>query len=137
MEKTLILYPAIFMMVLTLCLYVKNYLDNRRGVKSKVVKFNFFQAYKGDIPEYIEISRQTLKNQFELPILFYFLISVLLIFDSVTLVDLVLAWLFVVSRYIHSFIRLTTNYVPYRAMLFQIGLLTLIISWICFLYNIL
>ncbi len=137
MEKTLILYPAIFMMLLTLLLYVKNYLDNRKGVKSKVVKFNFFQAYKGDIPQYIEISRQTLKNQFELPILFYFLISVLLIFDSVTLVDLVLAWLFVVSRYIHSFIRLTTNYVPYRALLFQIGLLTLIISWIYFLYNIL
>ena len=92
---------------------------------------------KGDIPEYIEVSRQTLKNQFELPILFYFLISLLLIFDSVSLVDLVLAWIFVISRYIHCFIRLTTNYVPYRAKVFMVGLLTLIISWINLLYKIL
>jgi len=137
MEKSLIIYPVIFMIFLTLYLYVKNFLDNQRGVKSKVVKFNFFKAYKGDIPEYIAVSRQTLKNQFELPILFYFLISLLLIFDSVSLVDLVLAWIFVISRYIHCFIRLTTNYVPYRAKVFMVGLLTLIISWINLLYNIL
>ena len=137
MEKSLIIYPVIFMIFLTLYLYVKNFLDNQRGVKSKVVKFNFFKAYKGDIPEYIAVSRQTLKNQFELPILFYFLISVLLIFDSVSLVDLVLVWIFVISRYIHCFIRLTTNYVPYRAKVFMVGLLTLIISWINLLYNIL
>ena len=137
MEKSLIIYPVIFMIFLTLYLYVKNFLDNQRGVKSKVVKFNFFKAYKGDIPEYIAVSRQTLKNQFELPILFYFLISLLLIFDSVSLIDLVLAWIFVISRYIHCFIRLTTNYVPYRAKVFMVGLLTLIISWINLLYKIL
>ena len=137
MENTLIIYPVIFMIFLTLYLYVKNFLDNQRGVKSKIIRFNFFKAYKGDIPEYIAVSRQTLKNQFELPILFYFLISLLLIFDSVSLVDLVLAWIFVISRYIHCFIRLTTNYVPYRAKVFMVGLLTLIISWINLLYNIL
>ena len=137
MEKTSIIYPAIFMMVLTLCLYIKNFIDNMKGVKNKTIKFSFFKNYEGNVPENITVSRQTLKNQFELPILFYFLISLLLIFDSVLLIDLVLAWIFVISRYIHSIIRLTTNYVPHRAKLFQVGLLALIVSWIHFLYNIL
>ena len=82
------------------------------------------------------MSRQTLKNQFELPILFYFLISLIVSFDVVTIVDLVLAWVFAVSRYIHCFIRLTSNYVPYRAPLFMIGLLTLIVAWVHFLLSV-
>jgi len=137
MEKTLILYPAVFQIVLTFILYVKNYLDNTKATKNRSVNFGFFKAYHGDIPEYIAVSRQTLKNQFELPILFYLLISLIITFDVVTMVDIALAWVFVVSRYIHCFIRLTSNYVPRRAMLFMIGLLTLIISWIHFLLSVL
>ena len=47
MEKTLILYPAIGMMVLTLFVYVKNYLDNRKAVINKSIKFSYFKAYTG------------------------------------------------------------------------------------------
>ena len=39
MEKTLIVYPAISMMILTLFLYVKNYLDNRKAVINKSIEF--------------------------------------------------------------------------------------------------
>ena len=136
MDKTLILYPAVLQIFLTLCLYVKNYLDNTKATKNRSVNFGFFKAYRGDVPEYILVSRQTLKNQFELPILFYFLISLIISFDVVTIVDLVLAWVFAVSRYIHCFIRLTSNYVPYRAPLFIIGLLTLIVAWVHFLLSV-
>ena len=137
MEKTLILYPAIAMMILTWYLYVKNYLDNRKAVTNKSIKFNYFKAYKGEVPENIAVSRQTLKNQFELPIFFYFLISFILVFDNVSMLDLVLAWIFVVVRYLHCFIRLSSNYVPRRALLFMLGMLVLTIWWITFLYKIL
>ena len=72
MEKTLILYPAIAMMALTLFVYVKNYLDNRKAVINKSIKFNYFKAYTGQVPEYLVVSRQTLKNQFELLFSFIF-----------------------------------------------------------------
>ena len=137
MGKTLILYPAISMMILTLLLYVKNYLDNRKAIINKSIKFSYFKAYKGEIPDYLAVSRQTLKNQFELPIFFYFLISIILVFDKVSQLDLILAWIFVVSRYLHCYIRLSSNYVPYRAIVFQLGMLVLITWWIIFLYNIL
>ena len=137
MEKTLILYPAILMMLLTLFLYIKNYLDNQKAKKSGLIKFSYFKAYNGDVPEYVAVSRQTLKNQFELPIFCYFLTSIILIFDKVSELDIIFAWIFVLSRYIHCYIRLSSNYVINRAKAFQIGLIVLIVWWIIFLYNIL
>ena len=136
-EKTLILYPAISMMLLTLFLYIKNYLDNRKARINKSIKFSYFKTYTGDAPDYVVISRQTLKNQFELPIFFYFLTSIILVFDKVSQLDIILAWVFVVSRYLHCYIRLSSNYVPYRGKIFQLSMLILTAWWIIFLYNIL
>ena len=137
MEKTLLLYPATSMMILTIFLYVKNYVDNRKATINKSIKFSYFKTYTGEVPDYVAVSRQTLKNQFELPIFFYFLISIILVFDKVSQLDLILAWIFVVSRYVHCYIRLSSNYVPNRAKVFQLGMLVLIAWWIIFLYNIL
>ena len=136
-EKTLILYPAISMMLLTLFLYVKNYLDNRKARINKSIKFSYFKTYTGDAPEYVVVSRQTLKNQFELPIFFYFLISVILVFDRVSQLDIILAWVFVASRYLHCYVRLSSNYVPNRAKIFELGLLVLIFWWVLFLCDVL
>mgnify|MGYP001299629689 CR=1 FL=1 len=137
MEKNLILYPAIAMMILTLFLYVKNYLDNRKATKNKSIKFSYFKTYTGEVPDYVVVSRQTLKNQFELPIFFYFLIAVILAFDKVSQFDIALAWTFVLSRYLHCYIRLSSNYVQYRAIVFQFGMFVLIVFWILFLVKIL
>tara|TARA_B110000014_G_scaffold248639_1_gene223188 strand:- start:101 stop:514 length:414 start_codon:yes stop_codon:yes gene_type:complete len=137
MEKKLILLPAIAMMILTLYLYVRNSLDNRKAIINKSIKFSYFKTYTGEVPNHVAVSRQTLKNQFELPILFYFLISVILVFDKVSQLDLILAWIFVLSRYLHCYIRLSSNYVPNRAKVFQLGMLVLIAWWAIFLYNVL
>ena len=137
MEKTLLLYPAILMMTLTLFLYVKNYLDNVKARKSNDVKFSYFKTYQGTVPEYIVVSRQTLKNQFELPIFFYFIISLIVALDNVKQLDIIFAWLFVGSRYLHCYIRLTSNYIPNRAKVFQFGMVVLIVWWVIFSYNIL
>ena len=137
MEKILILLPAIAMMILTLFLYVKNYLDNRKAKKNKSIKFSYFKTYTGEVPNHVAVSRQTLKNQFELPIFFYFLISVILVFDKVSRLDLIIAWIFVASRYLHCYIRLSANYVPHRAIVFTLGMLVLIVWWVVFLVNVL
>ena len=131
----MILYPAASMMLLTLFLYVKNYLDNVKAKKSKMIEFSYFKTYEGKVPDYISVSRQTLKNQFELPLFFYFLISVILAFDNLSKLDIIFAWMFVVSRYLHCYIRLSSNHVPYRAKVFKLGMLVLIVWWAIFLIN--
>ena len=39
MENNFILYPAVLLMILTLFLYVKNYLDNTTAFKNKIVSY--------------------------------------------------------------------------------------------------
>ena len=137
MKNTVILYPVILMMFLTLFLYFRNYLDNVKATKSRAINFSYFKAYEGKVPDYVAVTRQTLKNQFELPIFFYFLITFILVFDVISMTNLILAWIFVISRYLHCYIRLTSNYVPHRAKVFQLGLFVLIICWIDFFYIVL
>jgi len=137
MEKDLILLPSIAMMILTLFLYVKNYFDNINAAKAKVIKLSYFKTYTGEVPNYVTVSRQTLKNQFELPIFFYFLTATILAFDKVSQLDIIFAWIFVVSRYLHCYIRLNSNYVPSRAKVFQIGMFVLVAWWVVFLVNVL
>ena len=136
MDVKLIIYPAFFMVLLTFILYIINYLENRNAYKNKQLSGKYFKVYQGDVPENVTVSRQTLKNQFELPILFYFLISILIAFNNIAILDIVFAWVFVISRYIHTYIRLTTNYIPYRAKIFQLGILILTIWWLHFIIKI-
>ena len=135
MESKLIIYPGFSMIVLTVFLYIKNRLAVVSAIKEKSIHFNYLKAYKESPPEYVDITRQTLKNQFELPVLFYFLITLIFINGHVTFFDLIFAWGFSVSRYIHAYIRLSTNYVPVRAKVFILGVVLLCAGWINFLVN--
>ena len=136
MKNTLLLYPVTLMFILTLLIYVKNYFNFIKAKKSNVIKFNYFKNYKGEVPDYLDVSRQTLKNQFELPIFFYFLTSVVIFFNQVDKIDLICAWVFTITRYIHCYIRLTSNHVPYRAKVFKLGMLILVVWWFLFLYKV-
>ena len=97
---------------------------------------NYFKIYSGRVPDYVAVSRQTLKNQIELPIIFYFLISIILYFEQVFFIDLFLAWLFVLSRYVHAYVRLSSNRIKHRSITFQIGFYTLLFWFLKFIYNI-
>ena len=132
MEKKLLIYPTLLNILLVFLLYAKNLFDNRKAIKSKSIKMNYFKIYKGRVPDYIAVSRQTLKNQFELPIIFYFLISIILYFEQVFFIDLFLAWLFVLSRYVHAYVRLSSNRIKHRSITFQIGFYTLLFWFLKF-----
>ena len=127
MKSYLILYPAFLMIFLTFFIYLKNRLDAKKAYKSGDVEGKYFKTYNGNVPDYLETSRQTLKNQFELPIIFYFLIILLYINGTITIYELILSWTFSISRYLHCYIRLTSNYVPHRAKIFTSGYMILII----------
>ena len=125
METYLVIYPALTMIFLTFFLYLKNRMDAGRAYRSKEVEPTYFKTYNGKAPHYLETSRQTLKNQFELPVIFYFYILLLMNFETISILELILCWLFSISRYLHAYIRLSSNYVPCRAKVFTFGLFIL------------
>ena len=83
-------------------------------------------------PEEARRPANNFRNQFELPVLFYVLVAFLLITNKADLVQVVLAWIFVASRVLHTVIHLGSNVVLRRGMAFFIGLVVLFVMWVWF-----
>lgn len=69
-------------------------------------------------------------NLFELPVLFYtgiLLTLILMVQDSILVI---LAWTFVISRYLHSFIHVTYNRVMHRFYMFLLSSFVLLAYWV-------
>ena len=62
-----------------------------------------------------------------MPVLFYVLAIALAICDAVNLAVLLLAWLFVASRFVHAYIHTGSNYVPARRKIFTLGVVIVLI----------
>jgi hypothetical protein len=77
------------------------------------------------------------QNQFELPVLFYVLIVLLIITRQADYLFLVLAWVFVALRVLHAVVHLTNNKLAHRGPLFIAGAIVLTIMWIVFMVRIL
>ena len=73
--------------------------------------------------------RNSLANQFELPLLFHVCCIVLYTTQADNLLSVILAWIFVVTRYAHAFVHVTSNDLRYRSPLFTLGFLALAGMW--------
>ncbi|MET3896536.1 hypothetical protein ABIB57_000460 [Devosia sp. UYZn731] len=69
-------------------------------------------------------------NQFQLPVLFYVAALLILWTGSVGWVDVILAWLFVVLRYVHAAIHTTSNSLLPRFSAYTAGMVVLIVLWL-------
>jgi hypothetical protein len=76
-------------------------------------------------------------NQFEIPVLFYILIALALPLRHADLVIVVLSWVFVITRFVHAGIFVTSNNVPQRGMAWFAGVVVLMAMWIYFALRIL
>jgi len=88
-------------------------------------------------------SRRTLQvaysfsNQFELPVLFYVLTILAFATHLAGVVFVVLAWVFVVFRYLQAFVHVTSNNVRLRGGLFGISAVVLAIMWAIYIAQVL
>ena len=107
-------------------------------VVKKNVRLSQFRIYEGEFPDRLRSARQQYQNMFEIPILFYLLCLLHIIFNNYTQIDILLAWGFVIFRVLHFFIRIqnqkNVNIMP-RTIVFVISLVFLTIAWIKFMFN--
>ncbi len=69
-------------------------------------------------------------NLFEMPVLFYVAVLLAIITRHADMAMVVLAWIYVVFRYLQAYIHVTSNQVKYRGMSFGVSALALIIMWV-------
>jgi len=76
-------------------------------------------------------------NQFELPVLFYVLTILAWVTRHADLIFVVLAWIFVIFRYLQAYVHVTSNLVRLRGAFFGVSALVLAVMWIIYMVEIL
>jgi hypothetical protein len=76
-------------------------------------------------------------NQFELPVLFYVLTILAYITHLAGVVFVVLAWIFVLFRYLQAYVHVTSNKVRLRGAFFGVAALALAINWAIYIVEVL
>jgi hypothetical protein len=115
MSVQMVLLPVFVLVGLTFFLLL--YMTTARG-----------QALKG---------RETSLNQFEIPVLFYILIALALPLRHADLFIVLMSWVFVVLRFLHAGIFVTSDNVQQRGGVWFAGALVLLAMWIYFALKIL
>lgn len=95
-------------------------------------------ALDGDaFPERSRQFANAYSNQFELPVLFYVLTILALFTRKADIVFVVLAWVFVATRFVHAYVHVTSNNLRLRFPAFLVGTIVLLIMWVLFALSIL
>jgi hypothetical protein len=125
-----LIQPVVALVVLTaivgLMMVVYRNLALIRGTASA----RYFKAFTADAPaEWVERPARTYMNLLELPVLFYVVCLLMLTTGRFDSVQVSLAWVFVMTRYVHAFIYIGFNHVPLRFAAFLTGVFTLAVIW--------
>lgn len=126
MSSSHIFWPVLAQVFLTLVMFIVLGARKAKAVKSGRVNRQQAALDNRVWPEDVVKVSNNIANQFEVPILFYILCIVLYSINAAGIVEVALAWLFVVSRYAHAWVHVRSNYVPVRMRLFMVGCLVLL-----------
>ncbi|MCF6369727.1 MAPEG family protein [Rhizobium halophilum] len=127
--STMMIWPMIAHAFLVFGLY---YLLSSRRIGAVRAGTARAEQFKANLEEPVEslIIHNNLKNQFELPVLFHAVCLALYITTADNAVTAMLAWAFVLSRYVHSYVHITSNRLRYRRPIWITGYFILIALWI-------
>ncbi len=84
----------------------------------------------------VEMPANNLRNLFEAPVLFYALIPLLLVTHQADHLQVLLAWIYVLLRIIHSIGHVVLHKVSVRAPAFWVSVIVLMAMWIGFAVDI-
>ena len=122
--------PVFVMVLLTFVVGIRMYLTRSGEIKKHRLALQKF-ARRADALEHFRDTRaaDNYHNLFELPVLFYAGVLLALSTGQGGAILATLAWLFVISRCLHSLIHLTYNRVKHRFSAFVGGMFLLIAFW--------
>ncbi len=126
MNSSHIFWPVLAQILLTLIMFVLLGIRKAKAVRADKVDRQQAALDNRIWPEDVVKVSNNIANQFESPVLFYVLCLVMHGINAAGTVAIVLAWLFVLSRYAHACVHVGSNYVPMRLRLFLLGCVVLL-----------
>jgi hypothetical protein len=125
-----ILLPMFAQVALTLVLlFWMGYL-RIRAIRTGKVKADQIALREPNWPLRVTQIGNAYHNQLELPVMFYVVMLLALITNTLDIVIYMLAWMFVLSRLVHAYIHVTSNRLDRRGGLFMVGAVALTLMWV-------
>ena len=137
MSVQMVLLPVFVLVGLTLALMVGVIGTRRRALVSGETKIRDIALGQQNWPERTTQVGNCYRNQFELPLLFYVLIALALPLRHADLFIVLMSWVFVVTRFVHAGVFVTSNDLGQRSLAWLAGGLVLLAMWIYFALKIL
>lgn len=137
MSVQMVLLPVFVLVGLTFALLLWMASARGRALSSRETSFKDIALGQPNWPERTARIGNCFSNQFELPLLFYILIALALPLRHADLVIVLLSWVFVVTRFAHAGIFVSSNNVQQRSLAWFAGVLVLLAMWIYFALKIL
>lgn len=135
MNQTAIFWPMLLQVLLIYVVYLVLAVRRYGAVRNGDARGRDFKV-RGSEPERSATAVASVSNQFELPVLFFAVCLSLYVTNGANLLTVILAWLFVLTRYAHAWVHLTSNSIGWRSRLFQLGCVILAVMWIWFALHI-
>jgi hypothetical protein len=132
-DETDILYPVFALVGLTLAVLVILGFARIGGLLTGRLPPEFYKLFRerdDQEPDHLRALARNFQNLLEVPMLFYLGCVTAYVTHAVTEILIVLAWLFVGVRFIHTAIHITYNAQWHRTSAFVVSSLVLIGFWI-------
>jgi hypothetical protein len=137
MSVPMILLPVFVQVALTFILLFGMGIGRGRAVASGAVNPADVSLRQPNWPTRVTQIGNCFANQFEIPVLFYVLIALALPLRHADLIVVMLSWIFVVTRFAHAGIFVTSNDLRTRSLAWFAGALVVLAMWIYFALRIL
>jgi hypothetical protein len=132
MSVQTVLLPVFVLVGLAFALLLGMASARTRAITGREVSLKDIALRQPNWPERATQIGNCFSNQFELPVLFYILIALAMPLRKVDLVMVLLSWVFVVTRFVHAGIFVTSNNVRQRSLVWFSGVLVLLAMWLYF-----
>ncbi|OBZ92694.1 membrane protein [Pararhizobium polonicum] len=133
--STAIFWPVIAQVALIHAVYILMLKRRSRAVRAGLAKLQDY-CIPAIEPEPSATVAHSLINQFELPVLFFFVCILFYLTAGVNHAVLAVAWLFVLSRFAHAYVHVTSNRLKFRQRLFVSGFVLNVMLWVLFAVHI-
>jgi hypothetical protein len=133
-----ILWPTFTLVALIVMVWFWLTVERGRHIRSNPPTAEDFASGEAALRYFqpVEMPANNFRNLFEMPVLYFAIVPLLMITHHATHVQVALAWAFVLLRVLHSFIHIVVRKVQLRAPVYWLGSAALMAMWIGFAVDI-
>lgn len=128
----LLLLPLFLHVILIFLVGVRSLRARTKSVRTGQTKLSDIAVSSGSWPRRVQAIGDNFDNQFDVPMLWYSVCGLLISTGLVDVFQVVLSWIFLLTRIGHTAIHIGSNDVPSRMRVFVAGFFVILAMWAWF-----